>query len=119
MRDVLGNVQKALVVLTAMIILVSGISIFVSIYNSMSDRRKEIGIMRALGAQRTAVFSIVLAESAVLCCGGGIAGWLLGHGIAIVAAPTVSMKTGLLLNPWAINPWEGVLFRFCLSSQFS
>ncbi|MBL8819130.1 MAG: ABC transporter permease [Planctomyces sp.] len=114
MTNVLGNVQKALVVLTGMIILVSGISIFVSIYNSMSDRKKEIGIMRALGAQRTSVFAIVLAESAVLCFGGGVIGWLLGHGIAVVASPTVSMKTGLLLNPWAVNPWEFVLFPVML-----
>ena len=114
MKNVLGNVQKALVVLTAVIIAVSGVSIFVSIYNSMSDRRREIGIMRALGAQRSTVFSIVVAESAVLCLGGGIMGWLLGHGIAILAAPAVSARTGLLLNPWSINPMEFVLFPVLL-----
>ncbi|MFN8705836.1 MAG: ABC transporter permease [Planctomyces sp.] len=110
MENVLGNVQKALVVLTGFIILVSGVSIFVSIYNSMSDRRREIGIMRALGAQRRSVFSIVLAESAVLCLGGGIIGWVLGHGLAVIASPAVSARTGLLLDPWALNPWEFVLF---------
>lgn len=114
MENVLGNIQKALVVLTGVIIAVSGVSIFVSIYNSMSDRRREIGIMRALGAQRTAVFSIVLAESAVLCLGGGLAGWLLGHGLAVLSAPAVSARTGLLLNPWAINPWELILFPILL-----
>ena len=36
---------------TALICLVSGISILVSIYNSMSDRRHEIAVMRALGAE--------------------------------------------------------------------
>lgn len=114
MQNVLGNIQKALVVLTGVIIAVSGVSIFVSIYNSMSDRRREIGIMRALGAQRSSVFSIVLAESAVLCVGGGVIGWLLGHGLAVLAAPLVSSRTGLLLNPWAVNPWEFILFPVLL-----
>ena len=114
MTGVVGNVRNALMVLTAMIIAVSGISIFVSIYNSMSDRRREIGIMRALGAQRTAVFSIVLAESTVLCVGGGLIGWLFGHGISIAFAPYVSARTGLLLTPWALNPWEFVLFPVLL-----
>jgi putative ABC transport system permease protein len=114
MENVLGNVQNALLVLIAVIILVSGVSIFVSIYNSMSDRRREIGIMRALGAQRRSVFAIVLAESTVLCMGGGILGWLLGHGIAVVASPAVTARTGLLLNPWAVNPWEIVLFPVLL-----
>ncbi len=114
MTNIVGNIQKALIALTGMIIVVSGISIFVSIYNSMSDRKREIGIMRALGAQRSSVFSIVLAESAVLCIGGGLIGWLLGHGIAIVAAPKVSAMTGLLLNPWVINEYEFVLFPVLL-----
>ena len=115
MDNVVGNIRTALVVLTAMIIAVSGISIFVSIYNSMSDRKREIGIMRALGARRGSVFSIVLAESAVLCIGGGIIGWLVGHGLAVLFAPYVSGKTGLLLNGWAVDPWEFVLFPVLLT----
>ena len=71
----LGNIQKALLTLIAVIILVSGVGIFVSIYNSMSDRRREIGIMRALGAGRMHVFGIILAESTLLCVGGGLLGW--------------------------------------------
>jgi putative ABC transport system permease protein len=109
-QGLLGNIQKALVVLTAIIILVSGVGIFVSIYNSMSDRRREIGIMRALGAGRRHVFGIVLAESALLCVGGGVMGWLVGHGLAIVASPWVIEQTGLLINPWALNSWEAILF---------
>ncbi|MCA9083043.1 MAG: ABC transporter permease [Planctomycetaceae bacterium] len=114
MKNVVGNIQKALVVLTGMIIAVSGISIFVSIYNSMSDRRREIGIMRALGARRSSVFSIILAESSVLCLGGGFLGWLTGHLLAVVGAPYVSARTGLLLNPWAFHEVEFVLFPVLL-----
>jgi len=98
------------VVLTAIIILVSGVGIFVSIYNSMADRRREIGIMRALGAGRHHVFGIVLAESALLCLGGAIAGWLAGHGLAVATAPWVIRQTGLLINPWSMNTLEFVLF---------
>lgn len=114
MTDVLGNVETGLLILTAMIILVSGISIFVSIYNSMSDRKREIGIMRALGARRGSVFGIVLTESIVLCVGGGVVGWLVGHGLAIAAAPTVIERTGLLLDPWTLDPMELILFPVLL-----
>lgn len=114
MTNVVGNARTGLVFLTGMIIVVSGISIFVSIYNSMSDRRREIGIMRALGARRSNIFAIILAESSLLCVGGGVIGWLVGHGIAFVAAPIVSQKTGLLLDRWALNPYEFVLFPVLL-----
>jgi putative ABC transport system permease protein len=114
MKNLVGPIKSALMVLTGMIIAVSGISIFVSIYNSMSDRKREIGIMRALGARRTSVFSIILAESTVLCLGGGLMGWLIGHGLSVAFAPYVSAETGLLLDGWALNPWEFVLFPVLL-----
>lgn len=110
MTNVIGNVQKALMVMTGLIILVSGVSIFVSIYNSMSDRRREIAIMRSLGAGRHHVFGIILAESALLCTGGACLGWLTGHALAVIASPWLIRRTGLLISPWNISPWELTLF---------
>lgn len=106
MGSVVGNVRIALLVMTAMIILVSGVGIFVSIYNSMSDRRREIAIMRALGASRTTVFSIIIAESVLLCLGGGLFGLLLGHGLVFVAAPIVEKRSDLYINPWSFEMQE-------------
>ena len=102
-------VRTVLVVLTALIIAVSGMSIFVSIFNSMADRRREIAIMRALGARRQTVFSIILAESVLLCFGGGLIGFALGHTLVFAAAPYVASITGLLIDPLSFEPWELVL----------
>lgn len=104
--NLVGNIKLALLYLTGLIIAVAGISIFVSIYNSMADRRREIAIMRALGARRQTVFSVILAESLLLCLGGGLAGLLLGHGLVLIAAPIVEARSGLLINPLAFEPIE-------------
>lgn len=104
--NLVGNIKLALLYLTGLIIAVAGISIFVSIYNSMADRRREIAIMRALGARRQTVFSVILAESLLLCLGGGLAGLLLGHGLVLIAAPIVESRSGLLINPLAFEPIE-------------
>lgn len=109
MKNVVGNVRTLLVVMTALILVVSGVGIFVSIYNSMADRRREIAVMRALGAQRSTVFSIIFLESILLCVGGGLFGILLGHGMVVLAAPILEVKTGLLINPWAFETLELVL----------
>ena len=101
--------MELLMVLTVLIIVVSGIGIFVSIYNSMAARRREIAIMRALGAQRGTVFSIILAESIILCVGGGLLGLALGHGLVFVAAPIVESQTGLIVNPLAFEMQELLL----------
>lgn len=114
MVDVLGGVKLLLLVLTGLIVAVSGIGIFVSIYNSMSARRREIAIMRALGARRSTVLSIILSESIMLCLGGGVLGLLLGHGLIFLAAPIVEIRTGLLVNPMTFDPYELILFPVLL-----
>ena len=104
--DVVGNIRTMLLVMTVLIIVVSGVGIFVSIYNSMADRKREIAIMRALGARRRTVFSIIIAESVLLCAGGGVAGLLIGHGLVFVAGPIVEARSDILIDPWFFEPHE-------------
>ncbi len=94
-----GPMEMLLLALTVLIVVVAGISILVSIYNSMNDRRHEIAVMRALGAGRSTVMLIVLLESILLSLGGGVLGWLLGH--LLIAG----------LNPWIVNQ-TGVAIGF-------
>lgn len=97
-------VQLVLLVLTAMICVVSGVSILVSIYNSMAGRRHEIAVMRALGASRGTVMSIVLIESIMLSIGGGMIGWILGHTLNWLASPIVERRTGVAVGFFDFAP---------------
>ncbi|MFN0199816.1 MAG: ABC transporter permease [Planctomycetaceae bacterium] len=106
MSNIVGNVRTILVILTGLIIVVSGVGIFVSIYNSMSERKKEIAIMRALGASRTTVFTIILLESILLCVGGGLGGVLLGHGMVFLSSDLIETQTGVIVNPWSFEILE-------------
>ncbi|MCA8994572.1 MAG: ABC transporter permease [Planctomycetaceae bacterium] len=109
MINLVGNVKDAFLVLTGLIILVSGIGIFVSIYNSMADRKKEIAIMRALGARRQTVMLIILSESLLLCMLGAVIGLLLGHGLVFFGSPIIEQRAGLLIDPYSYNPWEFIV----------
>jgi len=106
----LGPVKTLLLLMTGLIIAVSGIGIFVSIYNSMTARRREIAIMRALGAQRSTVMSIILFESVILCLGGGLLGVVFGHGLVFAARPLVERWSGLIVNPFEFSVYELILF---------
>jgi len=104
-------IQWTLLFLTAMICVVSGISILVSIYNSMSERRGEIAVMRALGAGRETVMSIILIEATLLALGGGVLGWLAAHLACYAASPWIEQQTGVrvgLFDPTTL-PVEAVL----------
>ena len=58
--------RDLLLVITILVCLVSAVSILVSIYNTMSERRKEIAILRSLGARRNTVMFIIMIEAFIL-----------------------------------------------------
>lgn len=97
-QGIVGNLQILLLVLTVLIVVVAGIGIMVSIYNSMSERTREIAVMRALGARRGTVMSIVLLESILISLGGGLAGVLLGHGLIGALSPLIVAQTGVSIG---------------------
>lgn len=96
--------QYALLFLTCMICLVSGISILVSIYNSMAERRHEIAVMRSLGASRILVLSIILCESIIIAICGGLLGWIGGHALNQAISPYVEKNTGVQLSFFEFAP---------------
>jgi putative ABC transport system permease protein len=109
LNTILGPLRIVLLVLTVLVVIVAGISILVSMYNSMNERSHDIAVMRALGASRNAVMGIVLAESILLAVGGGIIGILLGHGIIGLASPYVVEQTGIHLSLFQFDWQELVL----------
>lgn len=97
-RGLVGDIQIVLLILAVLIVVVAGIGIMVSIYNSMNDRRREIAIMRALGARRSTVMAVILVESILLALGGGAIGVLLGHGLTGALAPIIAERTGVVVS---------------------
>src|SRR5262245_59280104 len=100
---IVNPIEWTLLILTAMICVVSGISILVSIYNSMSERRGEIAVMRALGAGRGTVMTIILLEATLLALGGGFLGWLGGHAGTWALSPWIEDRTGVQVG---FGMWE-------------
>ena len=65
--------------------LVAGASVFSAVNSSMSARKRDLAILRALGAHRGFLIAAVLAESA----GIGLLGCVLGFGLYAAIASTV------------------------------
>jgi len=106
---IVGNVQVLLLILACLVVIVAGMGIMVSIYNSMSDRRHEIAIMRSLGASRATVMVVVLLESILLSLGGGALGLLLGHGLIGALGPAIAQSTSIQVSMFHFQWVELVL----------
>ncbi|MBR6480740.1 MAG: ABC transporter permease, partial [Thermoguttaceae bacterium] len=108
-QDVIGNIQYILILFAVQVIIVAGIGMMVSIYNSMNERRQEIAIMRALGARRVTVMSIILLESILLSLGGGILGVLIGHGLVWGLSPLIMEYSNVMVRFWDFQFAELIL----------
>lgn len=110
LNQIVAPARVILLVLTILIVLVAAIGITVSIYNSMAERSHDIAVMRALGASRMAVQSIVLLEAILLSLLGGLAGVALGHLLVGLASPFVEGLTGVTLHMFDFNLHELWIF---------
>lgn len=99
-------IRNVLLILTFMVCIVSAISILVSIYNSMNERRRDIAVMRALGARRDVIMTIVLLESLLIAVGGGLVGWLAGHVSGLLASDYIEQQTGLQVGMFNTISWQ-------------
>jgi putative ABC transport system permease protein len=104
--DIVGNIDRLLFAQAILVLIVAGVAIAVSIYNSMSERRREIAILRALGARRATIFSIVLLEATTICVVGAAAGLLGGHLVVAAANGALYRASGFVIPAFHIEPLE-------------
>ena len=103
---IVGNIDRILLAQAILIGLVAGVAIAVSIYNSMSERRREIAILRALGARRGTIFAIVVWEAVAICAVGAAVGVAGGHLVVAVANVALRQVSGFTVAPLALEAAE-------------
>jgi len=121
--NIMGLIQVAIFGFASIAIIVGGIGIMNTMYTSVHDRIKEIGIMKAVGARRKTIITIFLIESGFFGLFGGLGGIILGLGLA-KAVEIYCQTQNLFLLKASITPQLvlfGLAFSFlvgCLSGFF-
>lgn len=106
MTFIVGPLLTALLIITLITCVVAAVGILVAIYNSMNDRRRDIAVMRALGARRDTVTAIILSESLIIAVVGGVIGWVLAHGAIWLASGYIEEQTGVQVGILSTSTYE-------------
>ncbi|WP_025324375.1 ABC transporter permease [Deferrisoma camini] len=89
---IVGSVGNALQLIAAVAVLAACFGITNTMMTAIYERRREIGILGALGAGRGTVFSVFVGESAVYGLLGGIVGVVVGFAFSYFAAPYIGQN---------------------------
>lgn len=113
--SMLGIGTDALYSLALLIAFVSALSIFISLFKSMKERKYELALIRVMGAGRSTVFSLILLEGLFLSFMGWLAGLVISHGAMQWMSAYLLEDFRYRFTGWLWVPEETWIFLFSLT----
>ncbi len=116
--ELLGVGVSLLKGLAIVLLGISGIGIFIALYNSLKERKYDLAILRALGATRFQLVILIFMEGLLLTCFGAFLGIGLGHGFLqlLISSNEQSIVSGI--QAWIFLPEELWILAYALLVGF-
>ena len=113
-QTIFGVVQAVIIGIAAISLLVGGIGITNTMYTSVLERTRDIGIMKAVGARNSDIMKLFLIESGMLGLVGGGIGVVIGAGLSKLVEIIVIQATGIVYLK-AHFPWYLIIGALAFS----
>jgi len=104
--DIIGNINSILMVISYLVIFTGAISILVSIYNSINERKRDIAVMRSLGAKKSFIFGMIISEGFLISLAGALSGIFTAHFLIYLFRNKISEAAGIQISGTAYNSNE-------------
>lgn len=123
MQKVIGSITLFVAFAAGISLLVGGIGVMNIMYVSVTERKREIGIRRAIGAKPRSIMLQFLVEAIFITVIGGFLGIILGYLIAIVAGEFMPIKPVMTVSNFlgasSISVITGLIFGIVPASKAS
>ncbi|EEX93407.1 antimicrobial peptide ABC transporter permease [Vibrio orientalis CIP 102891 = ATCC 33934] len=101
--------EQALMAVSVFVVIAGLLGMLSSLLTSLQERRREMAILRAMGARPRHVFSLLILEASVLTFIGLVAGTIGLYALLAVAAPLIQQQYGIDLQMIALSQYEWLL----------
>jgi len=108
LMGLLGVGVDLLHLLAGLILVMAGLSVFVALLQTLSERHQELALLRLLGARPAGLVGLLLIESLLLTCSGAMLGVMGAHLALWLAGQWTVAGVGVPLQPWffaSIEAW--------------
>lgn len=116
LTDILSSMEAVLIAIAAISLVVAGIGIMNIMLVSVTERTREIGIRKSLGAKQRNILTQFVIEAAMLSCLGGVIGIIFGSSLAIAAGTLLELNVYPTLNSiiisFTVSAAIGVFFGY-------
>ena len=93
--EALGHFRKFSIGISVIVLLIGGLIVFTNMMASVNERKREIGIFRAIGFRKSHVIRIIFLEAFIIGLVAGMTGYVLGMGASQVIGPMITGTKGL------------------------
>ena len=95
--EALDHFKRFSLGISVIVLLIGSLIVFTNMMASVNERKREIGIFRAIGFRKSHIIRIIFLEALIVGLIAGIVGYLLGLGVSQVIGPMITgVKSGLL-----------------------
>ena len=96
--NLIGVAEKALLVVSGFVVIVGLSGMLIALLTSLHQRRREMAILRSVGARPLDIFALIVGESALLTAAGIVTGMAMLYGLLLVGRPLILSGFGLFIS---------------------
>jgi putative ABC transport system permease protein len=116
--NLVGIADTALMIVAGFVVLAGLLGMLTAILTSLNERRREMAILRSVGAQPRHVFTLLIAEAGTLAACGVLAGVVLTYSAVAVARPLLESRFGIFLEIGGLTRYDFGLLGAIVGAAF-
>ena len=116
--DLIGIAENALLIVSAFVVVVGLFGMLTALLTSLNERRREMAILRSVGARPWHVFALIMGEAGFLTLLGILLGLVLLHALLLATQPIIEAQFGIFVALGAPSTYELSLLAAVATAGF-
>ena len=107
--EITGVAEKALMAVSSFVVVVGMLGMLTALLTSLNERRREMAILRSMGARPLHIFNLIIGEAMVITLLGQVLGIVTLYGLLFLVKPVILSMFGFYLSIGPISAYEALL----------